>query len=388
MIAGKNRVGVLTLTQSENYGTVLQAYATHRLLNSNLEETEYSLVPTDVSPVRRRRLISLVNPKNPSSGITRVQNFASMRSFIRPYTDHAAERRWVDISDDNSAANYLNDRFSAFVTGSDEIWNLAFVGDKSIYYAPESLGKVRVSFATSANRLDISKLSNGTRDILRRSVESYSYISVRDSNTKTLIENLVDRPILVDEIVDPTIIHGLPEFIRPHSQVPQSNRKRILMMVRDRGVGDNILSRFQHSADIDTVFVRYPGSRFLQLDPGNFAGIFGSYDCVVTDFFHGTCMSVLSKVPFISFDSEPLYSMYESKISNFLTKLGLNNRYLNLAGAARHRGSSSLLEAVQWMLSAPPAWTADAAVERERELGLAALTRVKSTISEGLTGVR
>ncbi len=56
-----SRVGILTLTQSENYGTVLQAYATHQLLNSAPSRDLYSLIPTDVHQVRRRRVLSLAN---------------------------------------------------------------------------------------------------------------------------------------------------------------------------------------------------------------------------------------------------------------------------------------------------------------------------------------
>ncbi len=319
--------------------------------------------------------------------MTRLRNFAEMRSFIRPFTDTRDGKRWVDISSRQSAINYLNSRYSGFITGSDEIWNLAFVGDKSIYYVPPTTGKVRASFATSANRLDISKLSRETREILRASLDSYAYISVRDSNTRSFIENILDRPTPIDEIVDPTIIHGLPEFIRTPSDNPREGRKRILMMVRDRQVGDELISRFHNVADIDTVFVRYSDAKFLHLTPGEYVGCFGEYDCVVTDYFHGTCMSVLNKAPFVSFDSEALYSQYESKIKNLLTKLGLNDHYADLSGNPSGT-TSSLIETVDRMLTAPPAWTADAAIEREREHGLAALERIRSAISEGLASVR
>lgn len=384
----QTRIGILTLTQSENYGTVLQAYATHQLLNSDPGGIQYPLVPTDVHQVRRRRLISLANPKNPSSGITRVRNFASMRNFIRPFTDTVGGRSWVDINNRQDTIDYLDSRFTGFITGSDEIWNLAFVGDRSIYYIPPTMGMIRASFATSANRLDISKLSKATRDTLRTSLDSYSYISVRDTNTRTFVQELLSRTIPIDEIVDPTIIYGLPEFVRPHAASPNNQRKRILMMVRDRSVGERLLSHFRNTTEIDTVFVRYPGTRFIRLDPGKFVGAFGNYDCVITDFFHGTCMSVLSKAPFVSFDSEALYSQYESKIKNLLTKLGLEDRYVNLAAKPLEPNVSSLFQSVDRMLTAPPPWTADAAMQRERKNGMAAVARIRATIGEGLASAR
>ncbi|MDI9940709.1 polysaccharide pyruvyl transferase family protein [Rhodococcus sp. IEGM 1351] len=383
-----SKVGILTLTQSENYGTVLQAYATYQLLNRGSRRKHFSLVPTDVQSVRRRRLISLANPRNASTGLTRYRNFADMRKFIAPYTDTSDGKNWVNISNRRSALDYLNSRFDGFVTGSDEIWNLAFVGDKSIYYAPETLGRIRVSFATSANRLDISKLSSESLDILRRSLQSYRFISVRDSNTFAFVESLLEGASSIEQIVDPTIIHGLPEFVGLHQPSADSGRKRILMMVRDRAVGEGLVSRFHNSADIDSVFIRYPGTRFLSLDPASFVRAFGAYDCVVTDFFHGTCMSVLSRAPFVSFDSEPVYSKYESKICNMLMKLGLNGRYVNLSANGRVAGNSAVHDLVDNMLTEPPVWVADGAIQREREHGLAVLARVHDAISEGLAGVR
>jgi len=381
------RIGILTLTQSENYGTVLQAYATHQLFDRAGGEGRYSLVPTDVAHVRRRRFASVLNPKNPSFGLARVRNFAAMRRFVAPYTYKTAGKRWIDINDRNGTIDYLDAHFDGFVTGSDEVWNLAFVGDKSIYYAPESLGRVRASFATSANRLDISKLTKDSRDILRRSLASYAYISVRDANTYYFVRELLETSVDIDEIVDPTLIHGLPDFVVPYSASSRIGRKKVLLMVRDRKVGEGLISHLRDSVDIDTVFIRYSGARFLQLDPIHFAGVFGQYDCVVTDFFHGTCMSTLSQVPFISFDSEPLYSKYESKIKNLLTKLGLEERYVNLTESGDLGDYRTLLAKVERVIAEPPAWTAQSAVERERQHGLTVLARIKHAVGEGLAEV-
>lgn len=381
------RIGILTLTQSENYGTVLQAYATHQLFGSTDAAGRFSLVPTDVREVRRRRVASVLNPKNPSFGLIRIRNFASMRRFIAPYTYRTTGRRWVDISDRDGALAYLNSEFDGFITGSDEVWNLAFVGDKSLYYAPEGLGRVRASFATSANRLDISQLSAETREILRSSLASYTHISVRDANTNAFVQELLGGSANVEEVVDPTLIHGLPEFVVPYEAHRGGRRKKLLLMVRDRKVGESLIETFRPMADIDTVFVRYRGARYLQLDPVQFAGVFGRYDCVVTDFFHGTCMSTLSKVPFVSFDSESVYAKYESKIKNLLGKIGLLDRYVNLTGKD-FRGDRELMTSVERMLVDPPGWTADDAIHREREHGLAVLERVKDAVGEGLADVR
>ncbi|AOD20675.1 hypothetical protein IM25_02675 [Rhodococcus sp. p52] len=210
---------------------------------------------------------------------------------------------------------------------------------------------------------------------------------MRDANTSSFVRELLEDSVDIDEIVDPTLIHGLPEFVVPYSPSARFGRKKVLLMVRDRKIGEALISHLRDSVDINTVFIRYPGARFLQLDPIQFAGVFGQYDCVVTDFFHGTCMSTLSQVPFVSFDSEPLYSKYESKIKNLLSKLGMEERYVNLTEPGDPGNYRTVLAKVEEAIAEPPAWTAQSAVERERRHGLTVLARIKHAVGEGLAEV-
>ncbi|UPG69318.1 polysaccharide pyruvyl transferase family protein [Gordonia hongkongensis] len=333
---GKPRVGIVTLTQSENYGTVLQAYATHKLLSECAPDIDFELVPTDVGAVRRRRVMSIVNPANPTFGVSRAMNFVSMRRFIRPVLPRGTSR-WVNIEDRVSAIEFLANRYDGYITGSDEVWNLAHIGIDSIYYLPSELSGPKASFATSANRLDPSSLQPSDRSKLKDSLEGYSYITVRDGTTRRLVDELTSRT--VPEIIDPTLqCRSLTPAGEPVTVPKQSNaRPRILLMIRNRSVGKQISRRFAHRADVYSCFIRQDDTRFIRMSPHQFAGAFAEFDCVVTDFFHGTCMSIRSAARFVSFDTEATYGRYESKIKNVLTKLECQERYFDLTTVSPDR---------------------------------------------------
>ncbi|TSD96224.1 polysaccharide pyruvyl transferase family protein [Gordonia rubripertincta] len=365
---GKTRVGIVTLTQSENYGTVLQAYATQKVLSQIAPDLEFELVPTDVGAVRRRRLLSIANPKNPSFGPSRAMNFVSMRRFIKPVLPQI-DSRWINIEDRTAATAFLEDRYAGYITGSDEVWNLAHIGIDSIYYLPSDLPGPKASFATSANRLDISGLQPSDRDRLKKSLEGYSYITVRDGITRSLVDELIARP--VTEIIDPTLqceSLGAPAGSARVGRT-MSHRPRILMMVKNRGIGAQLSERFNGRADLYSCFIRQDNSRFIRLTPQEFASAPRDFDCVVTDFFHGTCMSIRSGAKFVSFDTEATYGRYESKIKNILGKLDCLDRYFDLTSAAPD-SIDAMLNRVERLAFAPDPLGAEAIaanLEKERE---------------------
>ena len=252
------RVGILTLTQSGNYGTALQAYSTLRIFQASTDEVEFRVVRTDIKKLRQRRLLRKISPRGQSVGITHTKNYIAVQKFVKE--DVVGDVPYVDISDRESAFTYLNAEFDAFISGSDEIWNLAEIGTKSLYFIPPSLGKYRASFATSANRLDTNKLSADQLEVVRDSLSGYDYISVRDTNTKNFVLQNLGSSVKPVEIIDPTLIYDFPELAqsknsRDASTVP--NRRRILLMITSPRIAEAVISRYAGNADIDTVFVRH-----------------------------------------------------------------------------------------------------------------------------------
>lgn len=371
------RVGVLTLTQSENYGTVLQAAATVELLRAALPGASVSIVPTDVPRVRRRRSLGVFRWRSSARDLcVRSRNLASMRDFISPYL---ATRRIIDASDFCGTVRQIRDLgFDAYVAGSDEIWNLSNVGVPSIYYAPPPLPGPKVSFATSANRLDFDRLRHFDREWLRYAVSDFRRISVRDNLTAHFVGSLAHGEVPINEVPDPTLLWGDAWL---GGRQWQGERSGILLMMRSGDLAGQLVSRFASRTTIDSVFLSHPGTRFLQLDPVAFARRFGRYRLVVTDFFHGTCMSILNRSPFIAVDREAIYARYESKIADLLGKLGQQDRYLNLCDKSEADAGSLLLDAVERAYRDDPVELEPPALEGWRARGAREVAELSSALS-------
>lgn len=369
------RVAIVTLTQSENYGTVLQAYATRRLFAA-ASPFAFDLVPTDVRRVRWRRVASMARS---FTDLDRIANFRSMRRFIAP--EIRASRRYVDITDRMAATAYLQEHFDAYITGSDEIWNLANVGPDSIYFLPPELTGYRASFGTSANRLDRNTLSAATLDRLAASLARYDHITVRDTNTADMVADLLGDDHRPAEIIDPTLIYEFPEST-PAAR-PESGRLRVLIMLHDHAVAEALVAHIGRRADLDSVFIRHSGARLLRLTPLEFTTVFGAYHCVVTDFFHGACMSIRTGVPFLSIDRERLYGDCQSKIANITSKLDLTGSYLNLVGMPGKVAAQQVVDFVDGVLNGDiTRVNSRLALEREREYAQSVIATVVEGIAQ------
>lgn len=324
----RKRLALLTLTQSENYGTVLQAHATLALLRESMPHVDFVLLPTDVGHVRRRRAVAVWDPRNGWHAATRAQNLRLMRDFIRPSLGNPSP---LDISDYRSFRSWLSEQaFDGYIVGSDEVWNLANVGVPSAYYIPPEVDGYRASFATSANRIVVESLDRDDRSWLAAALRRFDRITVRDSMTADFVRKVRGDDVEVTEVIDPTLLWEFPAEVQPSaSPARKGAKRRVLLMLRNRSIAEYVVRACHRNVDFEAVFIPQRGATFLRVSPMEFAGLFSGYSCVVTDFFHGTCMSIRAGVPFISVDTEEVYAKYESKIGNVLRRLSLGDRYRN-----------------------------------------------------------
>lgn len=366
------RVAILTLTQSENYGTVLQAFATRQLLSRALDGiAEVTLVPTDPLKVRLRRFLSVMTPRPGSFSLTRASNFLSMRRFMREYGGQ--RRGFVNASRRSRVTRLLARNFDAYVTGSDEVWNLAYLGASSIYYLPPELPGPRYSLSTSANRLRLDQITSSTWEVVAQSLARYSLISVRDSFTRSVVERAVGEHSEVVNTLDPTLIYEFPELGNARRIIPSNPQgRRVLLMVRDRPIARALVNELGATHSLFSGFQRHEGTQFLSADPLAFMRAFEDVDFVVTDFFHGTCLSIRAGKQFLAFDREPGYMGVESKIADVTRRLGLDGNYLNLVGTpdreAREDVVRAALKAVSGVEPLAPLDLALLELERSKSL--------------------
>lgn len=180
------RIGILTFNQARNYGAMLQSFALQTYLR------EYG---TDAFHIK--------------VGTTQEGSNRSFKSIIRRIIKHRSYSAYKKFSGklifypgefNETNAEQLNEAFDMFVSGSDQVWNITN-GMNNMFYQKFVHNRKKASYAAS---LGISNLDEKWKPIIKKELDSFDYISVRENTAKVLLDEILSQPVQC--VVDPVFL--------------------------------------------------------------------------------------------------------------------------------------------------------------------------------------
>lgn len=185
------------------------------------------------------------------------------------------------------------------VVGSDEVWNLRhpWYGGCSLFYGEGLSAKRTVSYAATFGN---HPAANGLEPYWAERLRKFDGISVRDDNSRAIIEKDVGREATL--VLDPCL--QFPETI---SFGPNTLVSRPYIAV----YGHSFPSWFQHAVrhwattrSLPLVSIGYRNEwadeQWLDAGPYEFAACIAGAEAVATNFFHGCIFSLLNARPFVT----------------------------------------------------------------------------------------
>ena len=324
---GREKLGVVTWFATPNYGTTLQAYATVKalqLLGQNPVLLHRFEQPDHFRQVRENL--------NRLLGIRRFWKYAPdpwpektrrIKAFCR------AELPSVHVVTKGQLKR-LCKRSRLFLAGSDQLWNpldhfrpfefLAFAGEVP-----------RAAFATS---LGIDRIPQEFQEPMRRYLEGFGPISLREQSGVEAVSSLTGRPDIV--------LSADPVFLLPSSHwrglaaVPPSQPYILCYLLSSEARTDALREALQ-STGIPTILAipagenPHPALGEVQGNTGirEFVALVQGASLVVTDSFHGLCMSAILERDMLLLrrfrDGEA--ASQNGRLYHLAALLGLENRF-------------------------------------------------------------
>lgn len=301
------KIGLITYHYSQNYGAVMQTYATCRALKELGHEVE--IVNIRQEEKRKLRHIAFL-PK-----YKWFDRF--MERFYPPQTSLVTSLEELKES---------NFDYDCLLVGSDQVWNPMISGDKCLaYFLFFGNSKMkRISYASSFGISQWPKEKEYLIKDIENALRSFDSVSVREITGQVLLKNVFNVDSQV--VVDPTMLHsGYDEIIE---NIPQSDRvvcyllnrtqeqlKAARFISKDVGCKARILTSVYPILGLEYV---YPPSI------ENWIKHIGGAKFVITDSFHGAVFSLLYKRNFIVF---AVNNGRNSRLLDLLKSVGLENRY-------------------------------------------------------------
>lgn len=327
------KIGILTMHRVVNYGSFLQAYALKKLIEETFHGDECEIEFIDIK--KGRLLYKEINN-------TKLRKLLRWFFFLITGCLLKKLRR-------RKLSNYLYNQFEhdfypmlgkiaipeaheydIVVIGSDEVFNCCQVsswGFTTQLYGNIPNAKKIISYAASFGGTtleDIYKFNLQSEII--NSLNKMSNISVRDENSKYIVEKLLNKKI--EMYLDPVLIYGYKNEIADNADFHVSDKYLIVYSYFERVKDKKEISAIIHFAKknklkIYTIFCGYSWAdkTIIPATPFKVLNFFQNAEYIISDTFHGTIFSVITHKKFCTL----IRQSNSSKINSLMKTLGLEN---------------------------------------------------------------
>lgn len=358
------RIGVLTYCIGQNYGALLQAYATMVALRELAHEVVFIYYHQSWSKGPSFfRLSSYLSP-NPRRMLGKwarmYRHFLIRRQFKKMERMFPKTKRYYRSSLDALKAN--PPECDVYLAGSDQVWNCqGGFSAVEAYFLPfgnESVRRVSYASSLGGNPIPLESQSR-----VRSYLSRFHAISVRENESVAYLAS-IGSPGAV-WVPDPTLLLSAENYAELMQSGDEEAAAGLVYILKAGGaditrivkawVGDcpTVLNIALNGFKIDF------GVNRIVTVPGFVRAVARSRR-VVTNSFHCTVFSILFHRPFIVISLTGAYANMNERLVSFLAALGLSDRLVSVEERARI--PALLAQDIDWA-------SVDQAVERLRVRG-------------------
>lgn len=328
------KVAVITRHAITNYGSLLQAFATQKAIESLGHECQIiDYIRKDESPSEIEKTLLATKSEWNCSALKRALYLAIRQpdSMIGSMHFETERKKLLNLTTRYSSLEELNDNLpdaDVYVTGSNQVWGPVMAGEYDwaylLSFVPDGLRKV--SYAASfGKRVPEGKAASDFKFYLSR----YNEISVREDSA---INQLAEWEFESSQVIDPTLLLDANEW-REFAGSREAKTEYVLVyqIHNDPSVGRYAKRVAEHlglplirvSVNLHQLFREGKLEYLPSLK--RFLSLIDNANVLITDSFHGTAFAINLNTPFIEVLPN---SGTASRNASILRLMGLENRIL------------------------------------------------------------
>lgn len=299
------KVGILTYHSSDNYGSVLQAYALCKYLSGF-----YDAEIIDYRKSEVKNLYKIFKPMNSKFNI--ITNFYNALYYKRLKKQKRVfeefRQNFLNLAKPEINTKEELDKFikgyEALVCGSDQVWNFDILDFDTSYLLdfPEFQGK-KIAYAASMGPKKKSKEQVAEYKAL---FEDFDKISVREDSAKEVLSEVLEKT--ASTVIDPVFLVSKEEWEELIEKADIQGKKDEYVFCYFPGGVSKSLEKFSQDlakkmnckrvlvvAEWRNIF--RPGKKMYDCSPLEFVSMIKNAKAVCTSSFHGTAFSVIMDTP-------------------------------------------------------------------------------------------
>lgn len=315
------KIGILSMQQINNYGSLLQAYSLKKIIEDIDCNCEVFFVDFDIqnSILINTNLCTKKNKFNEINPLIIVRKIIfkiKKQKLIKIFSQFRIKE--LDI---NKAYNDCD----ILVVGSDEVFGCPNIIRKD-FFGGYPYAKKQITFAASCGNTKYDDIPLIHREDLRILLKNFNSLSVRDIGTYNFLSQFACKDVFFH--LDPVLIGELSK--REHKKVKEKSYLIVYAYherIKDPTEIKNI-KKFAKKKGLKIIHLGASqkwGGKFIVPNPFEMLDYFYNAEYVITDTFHGCIFSIINHVKFGVY----VRDNNSNKISDLLTRLKLKDRTLN-----------------------------------------------------------
>ncbi|WP_413854628.1 polysaccharide pyruvyl transferase family protein [Candidatus Ruminimicrobium bovinum] len=299
------KIGILTHYQVHNHGAILQMHGLYNTLKI-LGHIPYILTYNKNFDFIEKELSNKYNISLKS--IPFYLKYLKQQGIAK--TKFNIEKHKILNNFKESNYNFLplypnQQELDAVCIGSDEVWSLE-AGVNIMMYSHTITTPLIFAYAPVFGQTNIEEIKkHGCYEIIKSGLERFNFLSARDLSSAQTIKQILNKEIPI--LCDPVLLYGYKEEQNlPCNKIPKE--KYLLVYAYDNRLNDkkeyeNIIkyAKENNLKIISPGFYHNWVDENINVTPIELINIFKKAQCVVTDTFHGSVLSILTNKPFACF---------------------------------------------------------------------------------------
>lgn len=329
---------------SQNYGTVLQAFALANVISSYGVKCEY-IKWRHCEPTIIKRIIFLLrhpsyyflHKKNKELNSTGLRySFLSQpeyKAVIQKNTDFAAKNTPHTIKEYSyDDLNSIVEDYDRFIVGSDQTWNPSHIYEFSPYYLSfvKDTSK-KYAYGCSLGR---TEFSDDFINHLIKQLNTFSSLSCRERQNAKMLSDRIGKK--VENVLDPTLLLSKSEweqYMKAVDGIP--NEYVLCYILGERADISEYAEYLSHKSGLPVYYIltRPCHKNHTNVLEGigvqEFLWLIANCTYLVTDSYHGTIFSLNFEKNVISFDKHEGRAFDNGRIKDVLQTYGLTSHFLS-----------------------------------------------------------
>lgn len=293
------KIGIVTITELDNFGNRLQNYALQEILKrKNFEvETIRNLI---IYGNRKKKLYKITellkgilrgNFKYRLGMVTKQRRF---EDFDKKYFKFSRWKSTIDTIDEP-----LSTEYDYVIAGSDQIWNPYYPFNLDFNFLSFVEKEKRIAYAAS---FGVDSIPEEKQEQFKKWLEGMNHISVREFQGAKIFEQLTSKKCEV--MPDPTLLLKKEEWLQIARKPKWFNKEEKYILKYFLGSDDEYRKILESLDDkykelkIIDIHNAYDRKKF-SITPDEFIYLINKSELMITDSFHGTVFSIIMQTPFV-----------------------------------------------------------------------------------------